>query len=171
FPNAGKSTLISHVSAAKPKVADYPFTTLHPNLGVVSVEPHRSFVVADIPGLIEGAATGAGLGIQFLKHLMRTQLLLHLVDVMPTDGSDPVQNVQTILNELAHYSDELLAKPQWLVLTKIDLIPQAQRVAYCTELVKKLKGVQQRWFQVSAVSREGLESLCQQLMQFIEEQR
>src|SRR5690554_6303722 len=124
FPNAGKSTLVRAVSAATPRVADYPFTTLYPNLGVVSVEPHRSFVIADIPGLIEGAAEGAGLGIQFLRHLSRTRLLLHLVDVFPYGGaSDPVEDVRTIEAELRKFSPELAARERWLVLNKVDLLP------------------------------------------------
>src|SRR5690606_27769457 len=123
FPNAGKSTFIRAVSAATPKVADYPFTTLYPNLGVVSVEAHRSFVIAAIPGLIEGAADGAGLGAQFLRHLQRTRLLLHLVDIEPLDGSDPVEQVRTIERELEKFDAGLLDKPRWLLLNKADLVP------------------------------------------------
>ena len=126
LPNAGKSTLIRAVSAAKPKVADYPFTTLHPNLGVVAVGRHRSFVMADIPGLIEGAAEGAGLGIRFLKHLQRTRLLLHLVDLLPPDpAADPVKDARAIVAELKKFSKELAAKPRWLVINKKDLLPAA----------------------------------------------
>ena len=138
LPNAGKSTFISAVSSARPKVADYPFTTLHPNLGVVRVDPTRSFVVADIPGVIEGAAEGAGLGIQFLKHLSRTRLLLHLVDIAPADGSDPVEAVRTIEHELARFSPELADRPRWLVCNKIDLLPEAEREARCREVVQAL---------------------------------
>ena len=119
LPNAGKSTLIRAVSSARPKVADYPFTTLVPNLGVVSVQAHRSFVVADIPGLIEGAAEGAGLGIRFLKHLVRTRLLLHLVDVAPYDGSDPAENVRIIARELEKFSPTLAERERWLVINKV----------------------------------------------------
>jgi GTP-binding protein len=125
FPNAGKSTLIRAVSAARPKVADYPFTTLHPNLGVVSVGEHRSFVMADIPGLIEGAAEGAGLGIQFLRHLQRTRVLLHLVDLVPPDPeADPVKDARAIVAELKKFDEKLAAKPRWLVLNKRDLLPE-----------------------------------------------
>src|SRR5438552_6603958 len=128
LPNAGKSTLIRAVSAARPKVADYPFTTLHPNLGVVDVGQHRSFVMADIPGLIEGAAQGAGLGIQFLKHLQRTRLLLHLVDIAPLDeGTDPVEQVRAIEAELEKFDEELLERPRWLVFNKADLLPEDER--------------------------------------------
>ena len=124
MPNAGKSTFIRAVSAARPKVADYPFTTLHPNLGVVSVNKHRSFVIADIPGLIEGAADGVGLGIQFLKHLQRTRLLLHIIDVMPDPSADsPVESAAKILRELQRYDESLYQKPRWLVLNKLDLLP------------------------------------------------
>jgi GTP-binding protein len=123
LPNAGKSTFIRAVSAARPKVADYPFTTLIPNLGVVSIEPHRSFVVADVPGLIEGASQGAGLGFRFLRHLTRTRLLLHLVDVAPLDHSDPVDAARVIIDELEQFSPTLAARPRWLVLNKIDLLP------------------------------------------------
>src|SRR5690348_12817180 len=130
MPNAGKSTFIRAVSAARPKVADYPFTTLHPNLGVVRVGMDRSFVVADIPGLIEGAAEGAGLGHQFLRHLQRTHLLLHLVDMAPLDESaDPVRDAHAIVEELHKYDESLYLKPRWLVLNKIDLIPEAERAA------------------------------------------
>ncbi|OGT19282.1 MAG: GTPase ObgE, partial [Gammaproteobacteria bacterium RBG_16_57_12] len=139
MPNAGKSTLISAVSAARPKVADYPFTTLHPNLGVVSIELDRSFVIADIPGLIEGAAEGAGLGIRFLKHLARTRLLLHMVDIMPPGGtSDPVEDVRAIERELEKFSPELAKRERWLVLNKIDLLPPEERQPYCDEIVRRL---------------------------------
>jgi GTP-binding protein len=138
LPNAGKSTFIRAVSAARPRVADYPFTTLVPNLGVVRVDAERSFVLADIPGLIEGAAEGAGLGVRFLKHLARTRLLLHLVDVAPADGSDPVAAVQTIAAELEKFSPELAARERWLVLNKIDLLPETDRDAECRALVERL---------------------------------
>ena len=164
LPNAGKSTLISVISAAKPKIADYPFTTLHPNLGVVSVGPHRSFVVADVPGLISGAAQGAGLGIRFLKHLQRTRLLLHLIDVAPMEG-DPVQHARDILSELQQFED-LAQKPRWLVLNKVDLLPQAEAEQRCGEIVRALE-----WegpvFQVSATQRVGLEPLCQSIMEHL----
>src|SRR5437762_6700515 len=130
MPNAGKSTFIRAVSAARPKVADYPFTTLAPNLGVVRTDAHRSFVIADIPGLIEGAADGAGLGIQFLRHLQRTRLLLHIVDIAPLDPDvDPVHDATAIVNELRRYDESLYQKPRWLVLNKIDLIPEPERSA------------------------------------------
>lgn len=171
MPNAGKSTLIRAVSAARPKVADYPFTTLHPNLGVVRVGPLHSFVMADIPGLIEGAAEGAGLGIQFLRHLARTRLLLHLVDVSPaSDSGDPVQDVGVILGELAKYSVELAARERWLVLNKLDLVPAEQRAARVAEIVAALD-----WngpvFAISAAQREGTEALMQAVMERLEERR
>src|SRR5205085_9943117 len=130
LPYAGKFTLITAVSAARPKIADYPFTTLYPNLGVISVSNQRSFVMADIPGLIEGAAGGAGLGIRFLKHLQRTRVLLHLVDIAPADPSaDPVRDANAIVGELGKFSEDLLAKPRWLVLNKSDLLPPEEAVA------------------------------------------
>jgi GTP-binding protein len=169
-PNAGKSTLIRAVSAARPKVADYPFTTLYPNLGVVRVEAHRSFVVADIPGLIEGAAEGAGLGVQFLKHLSRTGLLLHLVDVAPLDGSDPVADVGAISRELEKFSAELGRRERWLVLNKIDLLPQTERAARCRELVERLD-----WngpvFEIAALSKLGTQALVFAIMDYIETQQ
>jgi GTP-binding protein len=159
MPNAGKSTLIAAISNARPKVADYPFTTLHPNLGVVRVGPQRSFVVADIPGLIEGAASGAGLGHHFLRHLQRTRLLLHMVDLAPFDDAlDPVAQAKAILKELRLYDESLYRKPRWLVLNKIDVIPEGERSARVAEFVRRL-----RWkgpvFEVSALARTGLESL------------
>ena len=169
MPNAGKSTFIRAVSAARPKVADYPFTTLYPNLGVVRVAPHRGFVVADIPGLIEGAAEGAGLGIQFLKHLARTRLLLHLVDVLPADGGDPVAQAQAIVQELEKYSPELAAKERWLVLNKLDLIAEEEREAHCQAIVKGL-GWEGPVFRIAALSQLGTEPLCQRIMQHLEEQ-
>jgi GTP-binding protein len=169
-PNAGKSTLIRAISAARPKVADYPFTTLYPNLGVVRVEPHRSFVVADIPGLIEGAASGAGLGAQFLKHLSRTGLLLHLVDVAPMDGTDPVQDVQAVVRELENFSADLARRERWLVLNKTDLLPEQDRQSRCRAIVERL-----RWdgpvFETSALSRQGTQSLVLAVMEHIDKQR
>ncbi len=168
LPNAGKSTLIRAVSAARPKVADYPFTTLYPNLGVVSIEAHRSFVVADIPGLIAGAAEGAGLGIRFLKHLARTRLLLHLVDVVPFDAQhDPVVDAQTIIAELAKYSPELVARERWLVLNKVDLLAQAEREARVAEIVSGLDW-QGPVFALSALTQEGTRTLCQRIMSHLE---
>ena len=172
LPNAGKSTLIRAISAAKPTVADYPFTTLVPNLGVVSLQKTRSFVVADIPGLIPGAAQGAGLGIRFLKHLTRTRLLLHLVDVMPADGSDPVQNMKAIENELAAFSPTLASRPRWLVLNKLDLIPEAERDAFCKQLLKRMKVTKKTpHFMISAVSGDGTAALCEAVMSSIEAQQ
>ena len=169
-PNAGKSTLIRAISAAKPKVADYPFTTLHPNLGVVRVEAHRSFVVADIPGLIEGAAEGAGLGVQFLKHLSRTGLLLHLVDVAPLDGSDPVEDVKAIAHELEKFSAELGGRERWLVLNKIDMVPEDERKALCQDLVERLDW-QGPVFEISALAKQGTRELVFAIMDVIETRR
>lgn len=166
MPNAGKSTLISAVSSARPKIADYPFTTLYPNLGVVSVSAHRSFVMADIPGLIEGAAEGAGLGIQFLKHLTRTRLLLHLVDMGPT--ASPETDVATITAELQRYSDDLAQRERWLVLNKIDLMPEDQRRQRCRDLVEALHW-QGPVFEISAISRAGTDRLVQAIMNFVEQ--
>lgn len=154
FPNAGKSTLIRAVSAATPKVADYPFTTLYPNLGVVSVEPHRSFVVADIPGLIEGAADGAGLGALFLRHIQRTRLLLHLVEIQPLDGSDPVEQVRAIERELEKFDAGLLDKPRWLLVNKADLMDPEEARAEAGRIVAEL-GWEQSWFLVSGLAHEG----------------
>lgn len=170
LPNAGKSTLIRAVSAARPKVADYPFTTLYPNLGVVSIESHRSFVIADIPGLIEGAAEGAGLGIQFLKHVSRTLLLLHMVDVAPYDDSDPVDSVRVIEGELAKFSDDLATRERWLVLNKLDLVPEDEREARCADIIKRLDW-QGPVFQVAALSKQGTERLMQTIMLHLEAQR
>jgi GTP-binding protein len=161
MPNAGKSTLIAAISNARPKIADYPFTTLHPNLGVVRVGPSRSFVVADIPGLIEGAAEGAGLGHHFLRHLQRTRLLWHVVDVAPLDGTfDPVQQAKAVLAELRKYDESLYRKPRWLVLNKIDMIPAIDRDALVSEFTRRM-----RWkgqvFAVSALAREGLKALIE----------
>jgi GTP-binding protein len=171
LPNAGKSTLIRAVSSAKPKVADYPFTTLYPGLGVVSVSSHKSFVMADIPGLIEGAASGAGLGHRFLKHLSRTCVLLHMVDVAPLDKSSPVESVKAILNELEEYDPELLDKPRWLVLNKIDMLPDEQvRQKTVRAIVDGLQW-QGKIFSISAMTGEGTERLCYSLMQLIDEMK
>jgi len=163
LPNAGKSTFIRAVSAATPKVADYPFTTLHPNLGVVRVGTGQSFVIADIPGVIEGAAEGAGLGLQFLRHLTRTNLILHLVDVMPIDGSEPADSVAKLSLELEKYSHDLAQKPCWLVLNKLDLVPEQQRAAHCQAIIDKLQ-----WtapvFKISGLTGEGTQQLCQAIM-------
>ncbi|MDX1795435.1 MAG: Obg family GTPase CgtA [Hydrogenovibrio sp.] len=162
LPNAGKSSLISAVSAARPKVANYPFTTLYPNLGVVRISAESSFVIADIPGLIEGASEGAGLGIQFLKHLSRTGLLLHLVDIAPMDESDPVEAVRVIEAELEKYSEELASKERWLVLNKIDLLLPEEADQLCHEIEKSLN-----WsgpvYRISAVNREGTEQLMKDI--------
>jgi len=168
MPNAGKSTLIRTVSAARPKVADYPFTTLYPNLGVVRVGPLRSFVMADIPGLIEGAAEGAGLGIQFLKHLSRTRLLLHLVDIGPHGGSgDPVRDVQVIAAELGRYSAELAQRERWLVVNKLDLLPEDQRETQVRALAAALDW-QGPVHAISAHTGEGAAALTAAIMQWLE---
>ncbi|MBE0485971.1 Obg family GTPase CgtA [Marinobacter sp.] len=169
MPNAGKSTFIRSVSAAQPKVADYPFTTLVPNLGVVSVQAHQSFVIADIPGLIEGAAEGAGLGIRFLKHLVRTRLLLHLVDVAPYDGSSPVAAVNAIAHELEKFSETLASRPRWLVLNKVDMVPEEDRDSHCQAIVDEL-GWKGKVFRISALTGEGTKPLTQAVMRWIEEQ-
>ena len=165
LPNAGKSTLISTVSAASPKIADYPFTTLVPNLGVVRLDHESSFLIADIPGLIEGAADGAGLGVQFLKHLSRTRLLLHLVDLMPVDGSDPVSNCRSIEQELAKYSEGIAEKPRWLVFTKTDLLTAQEaeaRMAACTAEL----GVA-GYFSISSVTARGTDVLMQKVAEYL----
>lgn len=168
LPNAGKSTLIRAMSAARPKVADYPFTTLHPNLGVVSVGPLQSFVMADVPGLIEGAAEGAGLGIRFLKHLQRTRLLLHLVDIAPADSTiSPAAGFAAIQEELGKFSADLATKPRWLVLNKIDLLSDDRRASAKRQLLEEL-GWRGPVFEVSAATGEGTASLAQQVMQFLE---
>lgn len=168
MPNAGKSTFIRAVSQARPKVADYPFTTLVPNLGVVAVDRHRGFVIADIPGLIEGAAEGAGLGIRFLKHLARCRILLHLVDVAPFDESDPAQSAKAIIHELERFSETLAARDRWLVLNKVDLLPEDEREAVCQRVISELN-----WtgpvYQTSAIAGQGTEVLCQNIMTFIEQ--
>lgn len=169
MPNAGKSTFIRSVSAAKPKVADYPFTTLHPNLGVVRVDANRSFVIADVPGLIEGAAEGAGLGHQFLRHLSRTSLLLHLVDIAPFDeATDPVAEAKAIVNELKKYDEELYNKPRWLVLNKIDMVQDAKQVV--ADFVKAY-GWEGRVFAISAISGIGCKELTYAIMEHLEEAR
>ncbi|AUJ34053.1 Obg family GTPase CgtA [Vibrio vulnificus] len=168
LPNAGKSTFIRAVSAAKPKVADYPFTTLIPSLGVVSVVPEKSFVVADIPGLIEGAADGAGLGIRFLKHLERCRVLLHMIDIFPIDQSNPVQNALTIIDELEQYSEKLANKPRWLVFNKVDLVSEEQADEIIQEVIDAL-GWEEQYFKISAVNRQGTKELCYKLADFMEQ--
>jgi GTP-binding protein len=171
FPNAGKSTFIRAVSSATPKVADYPFTTLHPNLGVVRVEAYRSFVVADIPGIIEGAAEGAGLGTLFLRHVQRTRVLLHLVDMAPFDESiDPAEQVRAIENELRKYDPAMLEKPRWLVLNKGDLLDDEERAARAAEIIEKLDW-KEPWFVVSAIGREGTWPIMLKIQQFFDDQK
>jgi GTP-binding protein len=171
MPNAGKSTLISAISNARPKIADYPFTTLHPNLGVVRVGPEQSFVVADVPGLIEGASEGAGLGHQFLRHLQRTRLLLHLVDIAPFDeGVDPVVQAKAIVAELKKYDKALYSKPRWLVLNKLDMVPAESRDAVVADFVKRFK-YKGPVFAISALTREGCEPLIQAIYQHIHSQQ
>lgn len=168
MPNAGKSTFIRAVSAAKPKVADYPFTTLHPNLGVVRVGHDRSFVIADIPGLIEGAAEGAGLGHQFLRHLQRTRVLLHLVDVAPFDpDTDPVREAKAIVKELKKYDEALYRKPRWLIINKIDLVPEEERQGRIKALLKGY-GKVDRHFAISAISGDGCRELTFAIMDYLE---
>jgi len=167
MPNAGKSTLITAVSNARPKIADYPFTTLHPNLGVVRVGPEQSFVIADIPGLIEGASEGAGLGHQFLRHLQRTRLLLHVIDMAPFDDAvDPVAQAKAIVGELKKYDKALFDKPRWLVLNKLDMVADDDRAALVKDFVKRL-----RWkgpvFEISALTREGCEPLVQAIYRHV----
>jgi len=166
MPNAGKSTLITAISNARPKIADYPFTTLHPNLGVVRVGPEKSFVVADIPGLIEGASEGAGLGHLFLRHLQRTRVLLHVVDLAPFDDVDPVKQARAIVNELKIYDEELYHKPRWVVLNKLDMIPEEERVAKVVDFVRRY-GWKGPVFQISALTREGCEKLVQTIYQHV----
>lgn len=167
MPNAGKSTLIAAISNARPKIADYPFTTLHPNLGVVRVGPEKSFVVADVPGLIEGASEGAGLGHQFLRHLQRTRLLLHMLDVAPFDeGVDPVVQAKAIVAELKKFDQKLYEKPRWLVLNKLDMVPAEEREARVKDIVKRLK-YKGPVFEISALTREGCELLVQKIYQHI----
>lgn len=169
LPNAGKSTFIRQVSAAQPKVANYPFTTLYPNLGVVTMKDVRSFVIADVPGLVEGAAEGAGLGIQFLRHLTRTKLLLHMVDMAPADvKQDPVESVLTINKELERYSDALGSQDQWLVLNKIDLVPEDIREELFQEVLDRLDW-QGKVFRVSGQSGEGCDDLCEHIMDYLDD--
>jgi GTP-binding protein len=170
FPNAGKSTLISTVSAARPKVADYPFTTLYPNLGVVRVGMDSSFVIADIPGLIEGAAEGAGLGVQFLKHLQRTKLLLHLVEIAPLDEMPPEEAIRKLEQELVNFDEGLGNKPRWLVFTKIDVMERAEAEAITSGVVKDL-GWTAPWFMISSVTRTGTDELMQRIGQALDEMR
>ncbi|KQP43087.1 Obg family GTPase CgtA [Pseudorhodoferax sp. Leaf274] len=167
MPNAGKSTLITAVSNARPRIADYPFTTLHPNLGVVRVGPEQSFVVADLPGLIEGASDGAGLGHLFLRHLQRTRLLLHVIDMAPFDESvDPVVQARAIVNELKKYDATLHGKPRWLVLNKLDMVPAEERGAKVKDFVRRLR-FKGPVFEISALTREGCETLVQSVFQHI----
>jgi GTP-binding protein len=169
LPNAGKSTLIRAVSAARPKVADYPFTTLHPNLGVVAVGPQRSFVMADIPGLIEGASEGAGLGLKFLKHLQRTRLLLHLVDIAPPDpDADPVKDVRAIARELRKFSPELASRERWLVLNKIDMFDPEEAERRCRDIKRRLR-FKGPVYRISGLAGVGTEALCQDVMRRLEE--
>jgi GTP-binding protein len=171
MPNAGKSTFITAVSNARPRIADYPFTTLHPNLGVVRVGPEQSFVVADLPGLIEGAAEGAGLGHQFLRHLQRTRLLLHIVDIAPFDeGVDTVKQAKAIVNELKKYDEELYKKPRWLVLNKVDMLPVEEREAVIADFVKRYK-FKGPVFQISALTREGCEPLIKEIYKHVKAQQ
>ncbi|OUM01380.1 Obg family GTPase CgtA [Variovorax sp. JS1663] len=166
MPNAGKSTFITAVSNARPRIADYPFTTLHPNLGVVRVGPEQSFVVADLPGLIEGASEGAGLGHQFLRHLQRTRLLLHVVDLAPFDDTDPVAQAKAIVGELKKYDAALYEKPRWLVLNKLDMIPAEERAAKVKDFVKRLR-FKGPVFEISALTREGCAPLVQAVYQHV----
>jgi GTP-binding protein len=170
LPNAGKSTFIRSVSAARPKVADYPFTTLVPNLGVVGMSGDKSFVVADIPGLIEGASEGAGLGVRFLKHLTRTRLLLHLVDMMPYDGSTAGENAAVIEQELQKFSPTMAAGDRWLVLNKVDLLPEDEVDARCKEVVEHFNW-QGPVFRMSGLASQGTKDLCAAIMDHIDEQR
>jgi len=171
MPNAGKSTFITAVSNARPKIADYPFTTLHPNLGVVRVSHEKSFVIADIPGLIEGAAEGAGLGHQFLRHLQRTRLLLHIVDLAPFDDAvDPVKEAKAIVKELKKYDASLFDKPRWLVLNKLDVVPEDERKKRVKDFVKRF-GWKGEVFEISALTREGCEDLITAIYDYRAEQR
>lgn len=170
YPNAGKSSLIRKVSAAKPRVADYPFTTLHPNLGVVSIEPHRSFVMADIPGLIEGAAEGQGLGIRFLRHLSRTGLLLHIIDLAPFDDHDPATAAIALYNELSKFGAGLTDKPRWLVFNKMDLIAEDEWQQKVADTLSTLNW-DGPWYSVSAVDGRGTKALCSDIMLYLEVQQ
>jgi GTP-binding protein len=168
LPNAGKSTLIRSVSAATPKVADYPFTTLVPNLGVVRLDTQRSFVIADIPGIIEGAADGAGLGTQFLKHLERCRILLHVIDIMPVDGSDPLENAKVIISELEQHNEKLAGKPRWVVFNKLDLVLEEEAKEITDAIIAGL-GWTGEVHSISAFNRSGTKELTQKVMTFIEE--
>jgi GTP-binding protein len=171
MPNAGKSTFITAISNARPRIADYPFTTLHPNLGVVRVGPEQSFVVADLPGLIEGASEGAGLGHLFLRHLQRTRLLLHIVDMAPFDDSiDVVAQAKAIVNELKKYDESLYKKPRWLVLNKLDMVDSDKRAALIKDFVKRFK-FKGPVFEISALTREGCESLVKEIYKHVKAQQ
>ncbi|MDP2065002.1 MAG: GTPase ObgE [Burkholderiaceae bacterium] len=171
MPNAGKSTLITAISNARPRIADYPFTTLHPNLGVVRVGPEQSFVVADLPGLIEGAAEGAGLGHLFLRHLQRTRLLLHIVDLAPFDDNvDPVAQARAIVGELKKYDEALFRKPRWLVLNKLDMVPADERAVRVKDFVRRLR-FKGPVFEISALTREGCEPLIKAVFQHVQAQQ
>ncbi|MGD9592282.1 MAG: Obg family GTPase CgtA [Candidatus Berkiella sp.] len=169
LPNAGKSTFISAISSAKPKVADYPFTTLHPHLGIVALSGQRRFVVADIPGVVPGAALCKGLGIQFLKHLSRTTLLLHLVELMPLDGSDPVDNIRAIEYELGAFSEALLQKPRWLIFNKTDCYTKDEAANRVADIVKRL-GKDVPYYAISALAKTGTTPLCEDVMSFLQNQ-
>ncbi len=169
MPNAGKSTLIRAVSAARPKVADYPFTTLEPNLGMIRIDQNRSFVMADIPGLIEGAAEGIGLGHRFLKHLTRTRLLLHVIDMAPlNEDTDLVHEARALVKELQKYAQALYEKPRWLVLNKTDMMPEEQRAELCRQFVDKL-GWEDKYFMISALTGEGCKRLTYEIMDYLEQ--
>lgn len=168
LPNAGKSTFIRAVSLARPKVADYPFTTLYPQLGIVSLSSNRRFVIADIPGLVPGASQGKGLGIQFLKHLSRTTILLHLVELLPIDGSCPAENIQAIENELAAFSEDLINKPRWLVFNKVDCFSEDEAKAQIQHICRKLD-IKAPVYGISALNKSGVAELCEQMMQFLQE--
>ena len=171
MPNAGKSTFIAAVSNARPKIADYPFTTLHPNLGMVRVSHEKSFVIADIPGLIEGAADGAGLGVQFLRHLQRTRLLLHIVDLAPFDTNiDPVKEAKAIVKELKKYDESLFDKPRWLVLNKLDMVPEDERDAKVKNFIKRF-GWKGPMFRISALTHEGCDELAKEIYEHLATQR
>ncbi len=171
LPNAGKSTFIRAVSSAKPKVADYPFTTLAPYLGIVNLRSNQQFVIADIPGLIRNAAQGAGLGIQFLKHLERTRLLLHVVDILPLDGSDPIENIKVIEKELMQHSQNLSKKPRWIIFNKMDHLPLAYQVKCYQKLIEQLKHdvdlSHQATFMVSSMNKENIHDLCERIFEFL----
>jgi GTP-binding protein len=167
LPNAGKSTFIRAVSSARPKVADYPFTTLYPHLGIVALSGQRRFVVADIPGLVPGAAQGKGLGVQFLRHLSRTTILLHLVDIVPWDDSDPVESIRAIEQELAAYSVDLLNKPRWLVFNKIDCMTSEETQQRIDAITQRL-GSEHPIYAVSALTKAGCDTLCEAVMQYLQ---